>query len=174
MRESGTCFFHVIEMSKSNLGYVQELRLLIGHRPLIIPGAVILIINQQGDLLLQHRKDNQQWGLIGGSMEIGESLEETARRETFEESGLEIDELEWFGLFSGHDFIYQYPNQDVVVNVMAAYMTRQFSGTLRVDKEEAYDIRFFKLSELPQNLCPPDIPVIKQYLRSLNNSSRTE
>ncbi|MBW4533215.1 MAG: hypothetical protein KME09_04695 [Pleurocapsa minor HA4230-MV1] len=41
------------------MGYVQELRSLVGHRPLIIPGAAVLIVNQQGDLLLQHRKDNQ-------------------------------------------------------------------------------------------------------------------
>ena len=60
------------------MSYVQELRSLVGHRPLIIPGAVVLIIDQQNRLLLQHRQDNQQWGLIGGGMEIGESLEETA------------------------------------------------------------------------------------------------
>ena len=52
------------------MSYVQELRLLVGPRPLIIPGAAVLIIDEQNRLLLQHRKDNQQWGLIGGSMEI--------------------------------------------------------------------------------------------------------
>lgn len=38
--------------------YVQELRSLVRHRPLIIPGAALLIVNQE-QLLLQHRKDNQ-------------------------------------------------------------------------------------------------------------------
>jgi 8-oxo-dGTP pyrophosphatase MutT (NUDIX family) len=118
-----------IRISKPKMGYVQELRLLVGHRPLIIPGAAVLIVDQQGGLLLQHRKDNQQWGLIGGSMEVGESLEETARRETFEETGLELDELEWFGLFSGQELIYEYPNQDIVVNVVAVYIARQLIPT---------------------------------------------
>lgn len=156
-----------IRISKPNMGYVQELRLLVGHRPLIIPGAAVLIVDQQGGLLLQHRKDNQQWGLIGGSMEVGESLEETARRETFEETGLELDELEWFGLFSGQELIYEYPNQDIVVNVVAVYIARQFRGTLKVDDDEVHEIRFFKLRELPKDLSPPDRPVIKQYLRRL-------
>lgn len=152
------------------MGYVQELRLLVGHRPLIIPGAAVLIVNQQGGLLLQHRRDNHQWGLIGGSMEVGESLEETARRETFEETGLELDELEWFGLFSGQDLIDKFPNQDIVVNVVAVYIARQFRGKLKVDEKEADEIRFFKLVELPKDLSPPDRPVIKQYLCSLEGS----
>lgn len=152
------------------MGYVQELRLLVGHRPLIIPGAALLIIDRQGGLLLQHRKDNQQWGLIGGSMEIGESLEETARRETFEETGFELGELEWFGLFSGQELIYECPNQDIVVNVVAVYIARQFRGKLKASDEEAHEIRFFNLMELPKDLSPPDKPVINQYLLSLDSS----
>ena len=96
------------------MSYVQELRLLIGHRPLIIPGAAVLIFNKENCLLMQHRQDNQQWGLIGGSMEIGESLEETARREVLEETSLELCELDWFDLFSGQELIYEYPHGDVI------------------------------------------------------------
>jgi 8-oxo-dGTP pyrophosphatase MutT (NUDIX family) len=123
---------------------------------------------------LQHRKDNQQWGLIGGSMEIGESLEETAKREAFEETGLTLHQLEWFGLFSGKDLIYQCPNGDVVVNVVAVYTTRQFEGTLKADEDEAREICFFGLGKLPKNLSPPDRPVIEQYLRNLDSRPRLD
>jgi 8-oxo-dGTP pyrophosphatase MutT (NUDIX family) len=80
------------------MSYVRELRSLVGHRPLIIVGAGVLIFDKCDRLLLQLRKDNQQWGLIGGSMEIGESLEETAKREAFVETGLELYRLDWFDL----------------------------------------------------------------------------
>lgn len=153
------------------MSYVQELRSLVGHRPLIIPRAAVLIVNDRNCLLLQHRKDNQQWGLIGGSMEIGESLEETARREVLEETGLELDELEWFGLFSGQELIYEYPNGDIAVNVVAVYTAQRFRGELKADEEEAHQVCFFKLSELPKDLSPPDRPVIKQFLRSLDGNS---
>lgn len=155
------------------MNYVQELRSLVGHRPLMIPGAAVLIVDQQNRLLLQHRKDNQQWGLIGGSMEIGESLEETARREVLEETGLELDEIEWFGLFSGQDLIYECPNGDVVVNVVAVYTARYSRGELKADQDEAHQACFFRLKELPKDLSPPDRPVIEQYLRSLNSSYST-
>ena len=151
------------------MGYVQDLRSLVGHRPLIIPGAAVLILDQHNGLLLQHRKDNHQWGLIGGSMEVGESLEDTARREAFEETGLELSELEWFDLFSGLDLIYQCPNGDIVVNVVAVYIAQSFRGKLKPDQSEANDLRFFPLTDLPTELSPPDRPVIKQYLRLLSN-----
>lgn len=155
------------------MNYVQELRSLVGHRPLMIPGAAVLIVDEQNRLLLQHRKDNQQWGLIGGSMEIGESLEETARREVLEETGLELDEIEWFGLFSGQELIYECPNGDVVVNVVAVYTARYSRGELKTDEDEAHQACFFRLKELPKDLSPPDRPVIEQYLRSLNSSYST-
>ena len=83
-------------------------------------------------------------------MEIGESLEETARREALEESGLTLKELNWFDLFSGQELIYQYPHGDIIVNVVAVYTSRQFRGQLKVDKAEGYQARFFKLDKLKQ------------------------
>ena len=146
------------------MGYVEELRSIVGHRPLIIPGAAVLIFDEQNKLLLQLRRDNQQWGLIGGTMEIGESLEETAKREALEETGLTLNQLDWFDLFSGQKHIYQYPNGDVIVNVVAVYTSRQFEGKLKIDKAEGLEIRFFELDRLPSNISPPDKPVIDLYL----------
>ena len=149
------------------MSYVNEIHVLVGSRPIIVPGSAVLIFDQQHRLLLQRRRDNKQWGLIGGSMEIGESLEETAKREALEETGLEIDVLQWFGLFSGKELIYEYPNRDVVANVVAAYTTQQFRGELKADKDEASAVCFFHLKELPTNLSPPDKPIIEKYLHSL-------
>lgn len=61
--------------------YVMQMRKLIGTRPLIVPGSTVLVFNDSGELLLQHRSDTEEWGLPGGAMEPGESLEETAARE---------------------------------------------------------------------------------------------
>lgn len=149
------------------MSYVHELRNLVGSRPLIVPGAAVLILDPQNRLLLQHRQDNNQWGLIGGSMEIGEALEETAKREALEETGLEISVLRWFGLFSGKELIYEYPNGDIVANVVAAYTTQQFRGELKVNEDEACAVCFFHPRELPDELSPPDKPIIEKYLHSL-------
>lgn len=151
------------------MNYVKELRALVGHRPLIIPGAAVLILDSGDRLLLQLRQDNQRWGLIGGSMEIGESLLETARREAWEETGLTLERLDWFNLYSGKELIYQYPNGDVIVNVVAVYISRDFRGELKVDRHEGIELRFFELNELPQNISLPDLPIIESYFKTINS-----
>ena len=83
------------------MGYIEELRALIGHRPIIMVGATVLITDFKGRLLLMRRLDNSCWGVPGGSMEPGESLEQTAQREAREETGLEIGKMSLFGIFSG-------------------------------------------------------------------------
>lgn len=52
------------------MGYVEELRKIVGHRPLILVGAVVLVINEHGYVLLQQRTEPYgKWGLPGGLME---------------------------------------------------------------------------------------------------------
>lgn len=41
------------------MNYVRELRSLIGHRPLVVAGAAVLIFDLEHRLLLQHRQDNR-------------------------------------------------------------------------------------------------------------------
>lgn len=41
-------------------------------------------------LMCQRKKSNNQWAYIGGHMEYGESILQTAERELFEESGLHL------------------------------------------------------------------------------------
>ena len=68
------------------MGYIMELRKLVGTRPLIMVGACVLLCDHQR-LLLQRRTDNGLWGLARGSLEPGESLEDVAKRELFELAG---------------------------------------------------------------------------------------
>ena len=39
------------------MSYVMDLRKLVGTRPLLLPGSVVLIVNEDNELLLQHRND---------------------------------------------------------------------------------------------------------------------
>ncbi|MFD1678051.1 NUDIX domain-containing protein [Alicyclobacillus fodiniaquatilis] len=74
-------------------GYVTELRKQIGTKPMISAYAGAILVNHRRQILLQLRADNHCWGIPGGSMELGESFEETARREVFEETGLILGKL---------------------------------------------------------------------------------
>ena len=72
--------------------YFKYLRQFVGHKPIILPGSVVIILNDQDEVLLQKRHD-ENWGLPGGLMDLGESFEAVAKREVFEETGLVVENL---------------------------------------------------------------------------------
>ncbi|MEK5172242.1 NUDIX domain-containing protein [Heyndrickxia sp. FSL W8-0496] len=147
------------------MGYIMELRKVVGSRPLIMTGANVILLNKLNELLLQLRKDNHCWGLPGGSLEPGESLIEVAARELHEETGLKAKKLSLFQIFSGEEFYYQYPHGDEVYNVVATYICSDYEGELQADKEEVEELRFYSLKELPEKISPPDWPVVKEFLK---------
>lgn len=56
----------------------------------IRPAAAVAILNQRGELLMLHRRDNKKWTMPGGTLEFGESMTACALREVREESGLDV------------------------------------------------------------------------------------
>lgn len=84
---------------------------------IIVTGGAI-IRDQQGRILMQRRSDYGNWGLPGGGMEPGESIEQTMIREVLEETGLEVMQYELYGVYSGPRMQYRYPDGNEVVFVM--------------------------------------------------------
>lgn len=143
-------------------GYIMNLRKIVGHRPLLQVGAGIIVEDPEGRVLLQLRADNHCWGYCGGSLELDEGAEDAARRELFEETGLIAEELELFGVFSGPDYHYVYPNGDEVSNVDIVFLCRKYRGCLKCQEEEVEQLRFFPADALPEKLSPPiRIPLLK-------------
>ena len=136
-------------------GYIMDLRKIVGHRTLLQVGASVIVEDEQGRVLLQKRTDNHCWGYPGGSTELDERVEDAAARELFEETGLVAERLALFGVFSGKELHYIYPNGDEVSNVDIVFICTAYSGVLRRDKEETEALGFFFSGKLPENLSPP-------------------
>ena len=133
------------------MGYIMDLRAYVGHRPLIQVGATVIVEDGQGRILLQLRKDNHTWECsAAGSMEPGESAEDTARRELLEETGLTARTLELYATYTGPEEYAVYPNGDEVYNVEFAYYCRDWAGTLKCQEDEVEELRFFAPDELPE------------------------
>ena len=143
--------------------YIMDLRKIVGHRPLLSPGASVILEDAEGRILLELRHDNRCWGYAGGAVEMDEVVEDAARRELFEETGLVAGKLELYGVFSGPESHFYYPNGDEVSYVEIVYTCRDYSGELRAQPGEVDELRWFAAHELPEDLSPPTARVIRQW-----------
>ena len=131
------------------MGYIMDLRKLIGNDPLIGVGATTLVFNDKKELLLNLRTDTNTWGIPGGSMELYETIEETAIRELKEETGICAEELELVTVLSGKDFYFEYPNGDKMCTVIVLFKVLNYNGTMKVSDTESKALKFFPLTNLP-------------------------
>ncbi len=144
--------------------YIKSMLKMVGHAPILICGASVIVVNGSGELLLQKRRDNGCWGYHGGCIELDEVAEEAAKRELFEETGLTANSLELFGVFSGQDMHYVSPNGDEVSNVDIVYVCRDWTGAIKPDLSEVGELRFFAPDKIPDNISPPVIKPLKAYI----------
>lgn len=162
---------------ENNLSYILRLRNSLQselrNMPLFQNGSAIIVVNNEGKILLQHRTDRDQWGTPGGLQELGETFEQVALRELNEETGLvaNINDLRLIGVVSGESRKNSYPNGDVVYNNTVLYSVNKYTGELGSNYEEVIDkgngyfesvkesrgLQFFDLNQLPENLMDRDL-----------------
>jgi ADP-ribose pyrophosphatase YjhB (NUDIX family) len=113
-------------------------------------GANAIVLNDQGEVLLIKRSDNGRWCLPGGHVDYGETIQQTAIREAYEETGVRIKVKRLSGVYSQP---YQAveglarPSHYVIV----ALVCHPVGGELRLSKEST-DVRYFAPDQLPETL----------------------
>ena len=118
------------------------------------PSASAVIFDRRGRVLLQERSDGGQWGLPGGSVEIGESVTDAAIREVREETGLTVSVRRLVGVYSEPALqVVRYPDGNVwhYVNVCFECVVR--GGTLTTC-DETLSLRYVLPTRLPRTLLP--------------------
>lgn len=121
----------------------------LGVRP-----SVSAVILQERRLLLQKRSDGGQWGLPGGSVEVGESVLQALSREVREETGLLIQPSRLIGVYSDPSLqVVRYPSGHVWQYVNLCFECGIQGGQLATS-EETLELRFFSPRRLPATLLP--------------------
>ncbi|MBZ9687383.1 NUDIX domain-containing protein [Clostridium estertheticum] len=138
-----------------------NLRKVIRKKPRNINGAGILLIDRDKKVLLQLRTDSNSWGIPGGCLNIGESLEIAAKREVYEETGLIVDDLQLFNVYSGDEQHWIYPDGNEVYIINNVFISNSFHGILKADEIESKEVKFFDINNIPTEIIPTNIPILK-------------
>ncbi|MFX3674992.1 MAG: NUDIX hydrolase [Paenisporosarcina sp.] len=133
------------------MNYIQTMRKMIGNKPLLMVGCGV-IIERGNQILLQHRTDADVWCIPGGALELGEQVEDAARRETEEETGLTLGVLDFFGVYSGNEGFANYANGDQIFSIQLIFKTTVATGELIQKSEESHAHAYFDRNDLPTNL----------------------
>lgn len=123
------------------------------------------LVPSDGGIVLVKRKFEpfiDDWCLPGGFMEAREQPEESAIREVYEETGLEVDINKLLGAFS--------PGKGINVLILF-YLAKRARGRMKAG-DDASEVRVFKRSELPSNICfDLHRKMIQQFFQDNNGSS---
>ena len=119
-----------------------------------------LIVNEHGEVLLIKRGQEPQkgwWGLPGGYVGWNETVEQAAKREAEEETGLVVKSVEFFGLYDD-------PKRDLDgrQNIGHCFIA-QVEGSLKKQDEEVEDIQWFSLDTLPEHIAFDHRTMIEDY-----------
>jgi ADP-ribose pyrophosphatase YjhB (NUDIX family) len=118
--------------------------------------AVDIIIEHEGGIIFVERKNPPLgWALPGGFIEYGESAEDAAVREAFEETGLKVELRKLLSVYSD-------PQRDPRQHVISITFIAKATGTLQAG-DDAAKAKVYSLDNLPNNLVFDHADIIKDY-----------
>jgi 8-oxo-dGTP pyrophosphatase MutT (NUDIX family) len=103
----------------------------------VVPSANVIVVNDQGEILMIRRTDNGNWAVPGGGVDLGESITETAVRETCEETGSPARSPIWWGSTNPRHVILYTSNGEVRQEFSIVFTARPVSGELRPSSESS-------------------------------------
>lgn len=128
----------------------------------LVVAASTVVEGDNGRVLLQRRRDNDMWALPGGKMELGESLGDCARRETLEETGLEVELIGIVGIYSDPKHVFSYDDGEVRQEFSVCFLARVKAGEIAVS-DESHEVSFFSPDQMS------DLPMVDSIRKRIND-----
>ena len=128
-------------------------RPVVGQPQAVRAGVCAAVFDEDGRVLLEQRSDNGFWGMPGGAVDIGESVEQAVNREVLEETGLRVEVKRLVGVYSDprqHN-IASYPDGNVLQGVSFLFECVRKGGELRMS-DESTGLGYFDVNDLPEKI----------------------
>src|SRR5215211_1353307 len=136
----------------------------------LVPSVNVGVTNEEGELLLIRRADNDNWALPGGAMDIGESIAEAGVRETREETGIECEIVRLAGVYTNPRHVMLYTsNGEVRQECSLVFAARPTGGTPTMSSESR-EVRWVAPSELGRHPMHPSMRQRVQHLLERRSS----
>jgi ADP-ribose pyrophosphatase YjhB (NUDIX family) len=117
----------------------------------LVPSVNVIVTDDLGRILMIRRTDNNNWAVPGGAIDLGESLNEAAVRETAEETGINCEVTGLVGIYTDPNHVIHYTSNDEVRQEFSIVLTaRPISGepTTSSESSEVYWIEAEAVSQL--------------------------
>jgi 8-oxo-dGTP pyrophosphatase MutT (NUDIX family) len=114
----------------------------------VVPSANVAVTNDAGELLLIRRSDNDNWALPGGGLDLGESLPQTAVRETREETGIDCEVTGLSGIYTDPGHVILYTSNGEVRQEFSIVLTARATGGQPTPSSETFEVRWVALDDL--------------------------
>ena len=101
----------------------------------LVPSVTAIVTNDNSELLLVHKTDNDLWALPGGGMDVGESVADAAVREVKEETGIDVEVTGMVGIYTHPGHVMAYDDGEVRQQFSVCFTTRMLGGDLRTSSE---------------------------------------
>ncbi|MEM7182557.1 MAG: NUDIX domain-containing protein [Spirochaetota bacterium] len=130
----------------------------------IKPGVGVILLNEKEEILFERRADCGIWGLIGGKVDPGESVLQTLHREVREETGLEVEVVEFQGIYSNPEnrIVTYLDNGDVAQLLDIVFVVKKKTGELKMS-DESLELCFFSIDALPTDIVPPALEPLSDF-----------
>jgi ADP-ribose pyrophosphatase YjhB (NUDIX family) len=106
----------------------------------IVPSANAIVTDDGGRILMIRRSDNGNWAVPGGAMDMGESIEQTAVRETLEETGIHSEITGLVGIYTDPRHVIHYTSNDEVRQEFSIVFTARYLSGDPTPSDESRDV----------------------------------
>ncbi len=124
-----------------------------------IPTVDVIIVIEGRVVLIRRKNEPLGWAIPGGFVDFGESVEDAAKREAKEETGLDVELVKLVGVYSN-------PNRDPRTHTISTVFYAKAKGIPKAG-DDALEVRLFDKKELPEDIVFDHKNILKDFFESM-------